>query len=128
MRLLDRYITREVASHAVLGLAVFTFVFFVPQLVRLMDLIVRHSGSTWTVLELFLCSLPPVLTFTLPMAVLVGVLIGLGRLSADSEIVALHACAAVASAGWICGGGVGADNVGDDVLAEPGGGAHAPEP
>jgi LPS export ABC transporter permease LptF/LPS export ABC transporter permease LptG len=92
MRLLDRYITREVASHAILGLAVFTFVFFVPQLVRLMDLIVRHSGSTWTVAKLFLCSLPPVLTFTLPMAVLVGVLIGLGRLSADSEIVALHAC------------------------------------
>ncbi|HXP71857.1 MAG TPA: LPS export ABC transporter permease LptF [Candidatus Dormibacteraeota bacterium] len=92
MRLLDRYITREVASHAILGLAVFTFVFFVPQLVRLMDLIVRHSGGTWTVAKLFLCSLPPVLTFTLPMAVLVGVLIGLGRLSADSEIVALHAC------------------------------------
>jgi lipopolysaccharide export LptBFGC system permease protein LptF len=92
MRLLDRYITREVASHAILGLAVFTFVFFVPQLVRLMDLIVRHSGGAWTVAKLFLCSLPPVLTFTLPMAVLVGVLIGLGRLSADSEIVALHAC------------------------------------
>src|SRR5579864_8752381 len=92
MRLLDRYITREVASHAILGLAVFTFVFFVPQLVRLMDLIVRHSGGTWTVAKLFLCSLPPVLTFTLPMAVLVGVLIGLGRFSADSEIVALHAC------------------------------------
>src|SRR5579862_507057 len=92
MRLLDRYITREVASHAILGLAVFTFVFFVPQLVRLMDLIVRHSGGTWTVVKLFLCSLPPVLTFTLPMAVLVGVLIGLGRLSADSEIVALHTC------------------------------------
>jgi LPS export ABC transporter permease LptF/LPS export ABC transporter permease LptG len=92
MRLLDRYITREVASHAILGLAVFTFVFFVPQLVRLMDLIVRHSGGAWTVTKLFLCSLPPVLTFTLPMAVLVGVLIGLGRLSADSEIVALHAC------------------------------------
>src|SRR5215472_265196 len=92
MRLLDRYITREVASHAILGLAVFTFVFFVPQLVRLMDLIVRHSGGPWMVTRLFLCSLPPVLTFTLPMAVLVGVLIGLGRLSADSEIVALHAC------------------------------------
>ena len=45
MRLLDRYIGREVVSHAALGLAVFTFVFFVPQLVRLMDLIVRHSGG-----------------------------------------------------------------------------------
>jgi len=91
MRLLDRYVAREVVSHAVLGLVVFTFVFFVPQLVRLMELIVRHSGSTWSVALLFLCTLPPVLGFTLPMAVLVGVLIGLGRLSADSEIVALHA-------------------------------------
>jgi len=92
MRLLDRYIAREVVSHAALGLAVFTFVFFVPQLVRLMELIVRHTGGIWTVTLLFLCTIPPVLGFTLPMAALVGVLIGLGRLSADSEIVALHAC------------------------------------
>src|SRR6202142_284859 len=91
MPLLDRYIGREVASHAVLGLAVFTFVFFVPQLVRLMELIVRASGSLGTVILLFLCTLPPVLIFTIPMAVLVGVLIGLGRLSSDSEIMALHA-------------------------------------
>src|SRR5450432_1219206 len=91
MRLLDRYIGREVASHAALGLAVFTFVFFVPQLVRLMELVVRHSGSFGAVMLLFLCTLPPVLIFTIPMAVLVGVLIGLGRLSSDSEIVALHA-------------------------------------
>ena len=91
MRLLDRYVCREVASHAALGLAVFTFVFFVPQLVKLMDLVVRHSSGFGTVLLLFLCSMPPVLALTLPMAVLVGVLIGLGRLSADSEIVALHA-------------------------------------
>src|SRR5579863_1503850 len=91
MRLLDRYIAREVVSHGILGLAVFTFVFFVPQLVRLMDLVVRHSGSTWTVILLFLCTIPPGVGFTLPIGVLVGVLIGLGRLSADSEIVALHA-------------------------------------
>src|SRR5580700_10670173 len=92
MRLLDKYIGREVGSHAILGLAVFTFVFFVPQLVRLMDLVVRHSGGVFTVALIFLCSLTPVLAFTIPMAVLVGVLIGLGRLSADSEIVAIHAC------------------------------------
>ena len=59
MRLLDRYIGREVASHALLGLAVFTFVFFVPQLVRLMDLIVRHSGGAVTVALLFRVPLPP---------------------------------------------------------------------
>ena len=92
MRIIDRYICREILSHALLGLAVFTFVFFVPQLVHLMDLVVRHSGATAArSLELFLCTFPGVLTFTLPIAVLVGVLIGLGRLSADSELIAMNA-------------------------------------
>ncbi len=91
MRILDRYIVREVFRHAFLGLVVFTFVFFVPQLVRLMDLFVRHSGSGVQILELFLCLFPGVLTFTIPIATLIGVLLGLGRMSADSEIIALTA-------------------------------------
>src|ERR1700721_2225149 len=91
MRILDRYIVREVFRHALLGIAVFTFVFFVPELVRLMELFVRHTGSGSQILELFLCIFPGVLTFTLPMAVLIGVLLGLGRMSADSEIIALTA-------------------------------------
>src|SRR6202795_2434770 len=91
MRILDRYIVREVFRHALLGLIVFTFVFFVPQLVRLMELFVRHTGSGSQILELFLCIFPAVLTFTLPMAVLIGVLLGLGRMSADSKIIALTA-------------------------------------
>ncbi|HEV2491067.1 MAG TPA: LptF/LptG family permease [Candidatus Acidoferrales bacterium] len=91
MRILNRYVCREVVSHALLGLAVFTFVFFVPQLVRLMELLVQHTATAGETAEVFLCSLPPVLVFTLPMAMLIGVLIGLGRLSADSEIVAINA-------------------------------------
>src|SRR5271165_2042624 len=91
MRILDRYIVREVFRHALLGLAVFTFVFFVPKLVQLMDLFVRHSGSSTQILELFPCIFPAVLTFTLPMAILIGVLLGLGRMSTDSEIIALTA-------------------------------------
>src|SRR5258708_478075 len=91
MRILDRYIVREVFRHALLGLAVFTFVFFVPQLVRLMELFVRHAGSGAQILELFLCILPGVFVFTLPIATLIGVLLGLGRMSADSEIIALAA-------------------------------------
>src|SRR5712672_1136355 len=91
MRILDRYIVREVFRHALLGLVVFTFVFFVPQLVRLMELFVRHSGSGAQVLTLFLCVFPAVFVFTVPMATLIGVLLGLGRMSADSEIIALTA-------------------------------------
>jgi LPS export ABC transporter permease LptF/LPS export ABC transporter permease LptG len=91
MRILDRYIVREIFRHAFLGLVVFTFVFFVPQLVRLMALFVRHTGSGGQILKLFLCIFPGVFTFTVPMAVLIGVLLGLGRMSADSEIIALTA-------------------------------------
>lgn len=91
MRILDRYIVREVFRHAFLGLVVFTFVFFVPQLVRLTALFVRHSGSGSQIAELFLCIFPGVFAFTIPMAILIGVLLGLGRMSADSEIIALTA-------------------------------------
>jgi LPS export ABC transporter permease LptF/LPS export ABC transporter permease LptG len=91
MRLIDRYICRQVFSHAFLGLGIFTFVFFVPQLVRLMDLVVRHPGSWSTILILFLSTFPGILSFTLPIGVLVGVLIALGRLSADSELIAMNA-------------------------------------
>jgi LPS export ABC transporter permease LptF/LPS export ABC transporter permease LptG len=91
MRILDRYIVREIFRHALLGLVVFTFVFFVPQLVRLTALFVRHSGSGSQIAELFLCIFPGVLAFTIPMAILIGVLLGLGRMSTDSEIIALTA-------------------------------------
>ena len=89
MRILDRYIAREVIRHALLGLVIFTFVLFVPKLVRLMEIFVRHTGSGAQILTLFLCIIPSVLVFTIPMAVLIGVLLGLGRMSMDSEIIAL---------------------------------------
>jgi LPS export ABC transporter permease LptF/LPS export ABC transporter permease LptG len=89
MRLLDRYIAREVTRHAFLGLLIFTFVLFVPKLVKLMEIFVRHSGSGSQIATLFLCIVPSVLVFTIPMAVLIGVLLGLGRMSMDSEIIAL---------------------------------------
>jgi len=91
MRILDRYIVREVIRHALLGLLIFTFVLFVPKLVRLMELFVRHSGSGSQIALLFLCIVPNILVFTIPMAVLIGVLLGLGRMSMDSEIIALTA-------------------------------------
>jgi LPS export ABC transporter permease LptF/LPS export ABC transporter permease LptG len=91
MRILDRYIVREVFRHALLGLIVFTFVLFVPQMVRLMELFVRHTGNGGQILELFLCVFPGLFTFTVPMSILIGVLLGLGRMSADSEIIALTA-------------------------------------
>lgn len=91
MRIIDRYIFREVLSHALLGLSVFTFVIFVPQLVQIMNVVARHSGDSRQIALLFLSAFPRVLTFSVPIGVLVGVLIGLGRMSADSELIAMNA-------------------------------------
>ena len=75
MRIIDRYICLEILSAAFLGLVICTFVFFVPQLVQMMDLLVRHSGAPWEIALLFVSAFPAVLSFSLPISVLVGVLI-----------------------------------------------------
>src|ERR1700676_4854313 len=91
MRIIDRYIFLEILSAAFLGLVICTFVFFVPQLVQMMDLFVRHTGAPSEMALLFVSAFPGILSFSLPIAVLVGVLIGLGRMSADSELIAMNA-------------------------------------
>jgi LPS export ABC transporter permease LptF/LPS export ABC transporter permease LptG len=91
MRILTRYILREVSSHAVIGAAIFTFVLFTRDLGRILELVVRASAPLPRVIEIFLYTLPLALTYTIPMSVLVGILIGLSRLAADSEITAMRA-------------------------------------
>lgn len=92
MRIFTRYILKEVLSHAFLGGVLFTFVLIMPNLPNLMELIVRNSTSLGTVAEIFLLLLPNMFTVTIPMAVLVGILLGLSRLASDSEITAMRAC------------------------------------
>ncbi|HEY2040197.1 MAG TPA: LPS export ABC transporter permease LptF [Edaphobacter sp.] len=91
MRILTRYILREVTSHALLGGALFTFVLFMRELGHILELVVRDSASLTDVLRIFAYLLPNFLIVTIPMAVLVGILLGLSRLAADSEITAMRA-------------------------------------
>ena len=91
MRIFTRYILREVLSHALIGAAVFTFVIFLRDLERILELVVRASAPLPSVAELFFFTIPTALTITIPMGVLVGILIGLSRLAADSEITAMRA-------------------------------------
>ncbi len=91
MRILTRYILREVIAHALIGAAIFTFVLFTRDLGRILELVVRASAPLPSVAEIFFFTVPLALTYTLPMSVLVGILIGLSRLAADSEITAMRA-------------------------------------
>lgn len=91
MRILTRYILKEVSSHALLGVLLFTFIIFMRDLGRLLELVVRNSAPLPSVAEIFLYTLPTTFMITLPMGVLVGILIGLSRLAADSEVTAIRA-------------------------------------
>jgi LPS export ABC transporter permease LptG/LPS export ABC transporter permease LptF len=91
MRILTRYILSEVVSHGLIGAAVFTFVLFTRDLGRILELVVRNSAPLPSVAEIFFYTVPVALTYTIPMGVLVGILIGLSRLAADSEITAMRA-------------------------------------
>ncbi len=91
MRILTRYILREVTSHALIGAAIFTFVLFTRDLGRILELVVRASAPLPSVAEIFFYTVPLALTYTIPMSVLVGILIGLSRLATDSEITAMRA-------------------------------------
>jgi len=91
MRILTRYTLREVTSHAVIGIAIFTFVLFTKDLGRILELVVRNSAPVPSVLQVFSFTLPVALTITIPAGALVGILIGLSRLAADSEVTATRA-------------------------------------
>jgi LPS export ABC transporter permease LptG/LPS export ABC transporter permease LptF len=91
MRILRRYILREMFSHALLGGLLFTFVLFTPRLGHILELIIRNISSFGTVAAIVVDMLPSMFVLTVPMAVLVGVLLGLSRLAADSEITAMRA-------------------------------------
>jgi LPS export ABC transporter permease LptG/LPS export ABC transporter permease LptF len=91
MRLLTRYILREVSSHALLGGVLFTFVLFMRDLSKILELVVRNSAGVSDVVRIILYTLPNAFTVTIPMAILVGILLGLSRLAADSEITAMRA-------------------------------------
>ncbi|MEO8499916.1 MAG: LptF/LptG family permease [Vicinamibacteria bacterium] len=87
----DRYVLREVASPFVIGLVLFTFVLLIPHLADISDLLVGKS-ATWTVIgKLIFNILPSFLALTIPMAFLLAVLLGLGRLASESELVAMQA-------------------------------------
>jgi len=92
VRIFTRYILREVVSHALLGGLLFTFVLFIPNLKLILELVVRDSASLRDVILVVLYMLPVTLMVTIPMAVLVGVLLGLSRLASDSEVTAMRAC------------------------------------
>ena len=95
MKLIDKYILRELAGPFLFGVGVFSVLlaagFILP---RLTELFAESKLGLHDVLLVFIYSIPRYLVLTFAMSALLAVLMAFGRLSAESEMVALHAAGA----------------------------------
>jgi len=92
LRTLDRYFIRELLLPLLIGLLVFTFLLLLEPLAEQGEQLIA-KGVSWSIVGRVLATLlPQALAVTIPIALLIALLVGLGRLSADREIVALQAC------------------------------------
>ncbi|MDW7711396.1 MAG: LPS export ABC transporter permease LptF [Deferrisomatales bacterium] len=92
MRILNRYILTECLPTLGLSLVVFTFVLLMHRLIKLSDLVIAKGVPLGQVLGLLALALPALVPLLLPVSLLLAVLLAMGRLSGDSEIVAMRAC------------------------------------
>jgi len=90
-QILLRYLIAEVVPPFFLGLLAFTSVLLVARMLKLIELVVTRGVPFLQVGKLFRLILPTFLEMTVPMAFLLAILLGLGRLSNDQELLAMKA-------------------------------------
>lgn len=89
MKVVHRYILREMAGPYGISLLTFSLVLLLHRFSRLADLVVAKGVPAGLVGKMLLSLFPAFLQITLPAALLLAVLLALGRLVADSETTAL---------------------------------------
>ena len=90
-RILSIYLISEILPPFLIGLLAFTVILFTARMLKLVELVVTRGLPLLKIGKLFTLILPTFLEMTVPMALLLGILLGLGRLSSDHETTALKA-------------------------------------
>lgn len=92
MKILRNYILREFLGPFLLCLGVLTFVMvLIGNLKRIADLVINKGVDLFSVLQIFIYLTPYIVTYTIPISILVAILLALGRLSGDNEVIAIRA-------------------------------------
>lgn len=89
--ILDRYMITELAGPFSFGFAAFTLIFAATQLLAIGRLVSTEHAPLGAAVQVFLWSLPQYMSIVIPMALLLGTLLAIQRLSGESEIVAMKA-------------------------------------
>ncbi len=88
---IHRYVAKEVMTPFLLALFILTFVLLMFQILKITQMVVTYGVDLLDVAKALAYILPPFLVFTIPMAFLLGVILAIGRLSSESELVAMKA-------------------------------------
>ena len=89
LKIINWYIFKELLGTFLISLLTFSVIMLMGRTLKLADLLVNKGLSVFDVLRLLAYILIPFYGYIIPMSLLLTVLLGLGRLSADNEIVAL---------------------------------------
>ncbi|MDE0313979.1 MAG: LptF/LptG family permease [Candidatus Poribacteria bacterium] len=91
MKIISRYCLKEFIPPFLISLICFTCIILFDELFRLVKLFVKKGVSPLYLIESLLYVMPATVVLSIPMAALVAILLSLGRLSTDSEIMAMRA-------------------------------------
>ena len=91
MRILRNYILKECLQPFTLSISVLTSVFLLGYLPQLANKVINNGVSLTAMSQVFLYYIPILLGYTLPIACLITVMLTLGHMSAENEILAMRA-------------------------------------
>jgi lipopolysaccharide export system permease protein len=89
--ILDRYLVKELVGPFLFGLSAFTLIFVATQILAIGRLVSEQHAPLWAAIEYFLWDMPYYLLLVIPMAMLLGTLLAMQRLSSENEITAMKA-------------------------------------
>jgi lipopolysaccharide export system permease protein len=91
MKIISKYILKEILTPLGVTVLVFTLIFLIGNLMQLIEMIVQKGVGLWDVARLLGYTLPFLFVYILPMAFFISILLGFLRLSSDNEVTALKA-------------------------------------
>ena len=91
MRILRTYVLKEHLSPFFVTMGGLTAVLLIGNIIKFMELVISKGVSLFDILRLILYLIPYALSFTVPMACLIAMVLAFGRLSTDYELIAMRA-------------------------------------
>ena len=91
MRIITRYILKEILTPFGITILVFTLIFLIGNLMQLIEMIVQKGVGLWDIVRLLGYTMPFLFVYIIPMSFFISILLGFLRLSSDNEVTALKA-------------------------------------